>query len=143
MEYLEEQEIKQFSIFSELLPDEFSEVLPLLRQVHTIEGEQLIREGDKVHTFFIIISGHFMVHFRDGRSVTLGKRGEIIGWSSVVSTHKYAANVTSLTDGQVISIPGNRFLELIQANAELGDKLIKKVNETIRQRSLVSGQSCG
>lgn len=134
MHLLNIEEIKQLEIFRELLPGEWAEVYPLLSHEWVIEGEQLIRQGDRAHTFFIILNGHFMIHYKDGRAITLSKRGEIIGWSSVISPFQYTGSVTALTDGDLLAIPGARFLELLQANAALGEKLVKKVNEIIRNR---------
>lgn len=136
MHHLDVGEIKRLHIFRDLLPEEWAQVYPLLKHVWVIEGEQLIREGDRAHTFFIILHGHFMLHFRDGRAITLRKKGDIIGWSSVISPFQYTASVTALTDGDLLAIPGTGFLELLQANAALGEKLIRKINEikSMRQK---------
>ncbi len=127
-------EIKELGFFRDLLPEEWAEVYALLNHVSTIEGEELIREGDHAHTFFIILRGHFMIHYRDGRALTLNQRGDIIGWSTVISPFQYTANVTSLTEGELLAIPGDRFLELVQGHAALGEKLVKKINETLYHR---------
>ncbi|MFO7840239.1 MAG: cyclic nucleotide-binding domain-containing protein [Desulfosalsimonadaceae bacterium] len=138
MHLLDPKEIKEFPVFRELSPKQWSEVYPLLHHIWTIEGEELIREGDRAHTFFIILNGHFMVHYNDDRAFTLNQRGEIIGWSSVIRPFRYTANVTSLTNGEMLSLVGAQFLDLLQANASLGDKLVKKINEDIRHRPLIT-----
>ncbi|MBS3759458.1 MAG: cyclic nucleotide-binding domain-containing protein [Desulfobacterales bacterium] len=137
MHHLDAEELKNLKIFRDLLPDEWTEVYALLNRQKIIEGEQLIREGEQAHTFFIILRGHFMIHYGDGRAVTLNKKGDIIGWSSVIRPFQYTANVTALTAGEVLSIPGDRFLELLQKNAELGDKLVKRVNELVSKRQAI------
>jgi len=137
MQQLNEQEIKRLDIFRDLSSEEWAEVYPLLNCMRTIEGEDLIREGDRAHTFFIILSGHLMIHYRDGRALTVNQKGDIIGWSTVISPFRYTANVTSLTAGELLSIPGERFLELLQGNASLGEKLIKRINETIHHRQQI------
>lgn len=137
MHHLDVEELKNLEIFNELLPEEWEAVHALLNHLKVIEGEELIREGDRAHTFFIILRGHFMIHYKDGRAVTLNKKGDIMGWSSVVSPFRYTANVTALTEGEILSIPGDKFLELLQSNAELGEKLVKNINEMVSSRPAV------
>lgn len=134
MEHLDAGKLKQLPFFKDLLPDEWSQVYPLLDRIRAIEGEQLIREGDMARSLFIILRGHFMIHYKDGRAITLNQKGDIIGWSSVISPFQYTANVTALTDGEVLCIQSDRFVELIQGNTALGTKLIKKINEFINTR---------
>jgi CRP-like cAMP-binding protein len=134
MKHLDANDIKQLEIFRDLLPEEWAEVHPLLNHVWTIEGEDLVREGDRAHTFYIVLRGHFMLHYKDGRAITLNRKGDIIGWSTVMSPFRYTASVTSLSQGELLSMPGSRFLELLQSNASLAEKLVKKINETIEQR---------
>ncbi|MCF8035738.1 MAG: cyclic nucleotide-binding domain-containing protein [Desulfobacteraceae bacterium] len=141
MHLLNIEEIKQLAIFRDLAPEEWAEIYPLLRHVWVIEGEQLIREGDRAHTFFVILNGHFMIHYRDGRAITLNQKGDIIGWSSVISPFQYTGSVTALTHGDLLAIPGARFLELLQSNAPLGDKLIKKISEIVQMRETMETES--
>ncbi|MFP3981364.1 MAG: Crp/Fnr family transcriptional regulator [Desulfobacterales bacterium] len=141
MHLLNTEEIKQLWIFRDLAPDEWTEIYPLLRHVWVIEGEQLIRQGDRAHTFFVILNGHFMIHYRDGRAITLNQKGDIIGWSSVISPFQYTGSVTALTRGDLLAIPGARFLELLQSNAALGDKLIKKISEIVQMRQTMETES--
>ncbi|MFP4158551.1 MAG: Crp/Fnr family transcriptional regulator [Desulfosalsimonas sp.] len=134
MEHLDAGKIKRLPIFSDLLPEEWAQIYPLLDHLRVIEGEQLISEGDRARSLFIILRGHFMIHYRDGTAFTLNKKGDIIGWSSVISPFQYTANVSALTDGDVICIPSEGFVELIQGNTALGTKLIRKINEFINSR---------
>ncbi|MBS3756516.1 MAG: cyclic nucleotide-binding domain-containing protein [Desulfobacterales bacterium] len=141
MHLLNIEEIKQLGIFRDLAPDEWAEIYPLLRHVWVIEGEQLIRQGDRAHTFFVILNGHFMIHYKNGRAITLNQKGDIIGWSSVRSPFQYTGSVTALTHGDLLAIPGARFLEMLQSNAPLGDKLIKKINEIAQSREAIETKS--
>ena len=141
MHLLNTEEIKQLGIFRDLAPGEWAEIYPLLHHVWVIEGEQLIREGDRAHTFFVILNGHFMIHYRDGRAITLNQKGDIIGWSAVMSPFQYTGSVTALTQGDLLAIPGARFLEMLQSNAPLGDKLIKKINEIVQAREAIETAS--
>lgn len=130
----DQEQIKQLSLFRDLASQQWSLVYPLLNRVRVIEAEQLICEGDRAHSFYIILNGHFMIHYKDGSAVSLNQKGDIIGWSSVVTPFQYTANVTALTDGELLCIGGAEFLELIQTDPVLGTKLLEKINESIHSR---------
>lgn len=132
--HLDLQNIQEIDVFKELTPDELDEVLPIIHPVRVLEGEQLIREGDTAQMFFIIISGDYMVHFKDGRAFTLHNKGDMIGWSSVASPFTYQESAVALTDGEALTIPLEEFLHLMQAHSDLGIKITKKVTEIVRQR---------
>jgi CRP-like cAMP-binding protein len=136
MKPLDWQEIKQLEIFEDLSPAKWDKLHPLLHPVSILEGEELFREGDRAHTFYIILSGHFMIHYRDGRAVTIDRPGDVIGWSTVVRPFRYTATVTSLTRSDLLSIPGERFFAFLQSDAETGERLIKKINGIIQRRQV-------
>lgn len=134
MHHLDTGRIKQLQIFKDLSPEEWAEIYPLLDHIHVIEGEQLVREGERARSLFIILRGHFMIYYRDGRAITVNQRGDIIGWSSVISPFQYTANVTALTNAELLCISNEKLVEMVQGNAALGTKLIKKINEFIHTR---------
>ncbi|MFP4159033.1 MAG: Crp/Fnr family transcriptional regulator [Desulfosalsimonas sp.] len=137
MHHLDTRQIKQLQIFRDLLPNEWEQLYPLLSQVRVIEGEQLLREGERAHRFFVILKGHFMVHKSDGRAMTLRQKGDIMGWSSVSFPFAYTASVTALTAGEVLCISAAEFLELLQSNPALAEKVLKKISAFINIRQKV------
>jgi CRP-like cAMP-binding protein len=134
MHHLDTGQIKKLAIFRDLLPNEWDQLSPLLSHVWVIEGEQMIRQGERAHCFFVILRGHFMIHYNDGRAITLNQKGDIIGWSSVSFPSEYTANVTALTKGELLCMSGPEFLELLQSNSGLVEKVLKKINEFIQTR---------
>ena len=98
------------------------------------KGEAIIRKDTPALTLFVIISGKYELSFENGRSITLDKKGEIMGWSSVVAPFRYTGTVTALTDGDVLYISGRDFFQLIQANNVLGEKIMKKISKIVKER---------
>jgi CRP-like cAMP-binding protein len=128
------EEIRQLKIFKDLAPQQWSRIYPLIKKVSVIEGEDLIREGSRAESFYIVLSGHYMIHYRNGKAVTLNGKGDVIGWSSVVTLYTYTASVTALSDGEVLRIAGAEFLKLIQTDSMLGKKMLEKINEVVSSR---------
>ncbi len=74
------------------------------------------------------MDGHY------GADITLNKKGDMIGWSTIASPFTYHESAVALTDGEALTIPVEEFLELMQGDSDLGSKITKKVTEIIRQR---------
>jgi CRP-like cAMP-binding protein len=132
--HLDLQNIKELDIFKELSPDEVEMLLPVVHPVKIFEGERLIREGDVAQIFYIVISGNYLVYFKDGRAFTLNQKGDMIGWSTIASPFTYHESAVALTEGEALTIPLEDFLHLIQSNSNLSNKLTQKVVEIVRQR---------
>jgi len=64
----------------------------------------------------------------------LHNKGNIIGWSTVVTPFQYRGTAIALTDGLVLSMPGQEFLRLIQSDSTLGDKIMRKINKIVSER---------
>ncbi len=126
--------LKSLDLFPDLNHAELEQIASLMHQIRVTEGEVLMRRDDPAHTFFIILSGNFMIYFKESRAFTLHKKGDIMGWSTVVTPFRYTGTAVALTDGAVLSMPGQEFFRLIQSNSVLGDKIMKIINKIIAER---------
>ena len=52
-----------------------------------------------------------------------------MGWSTVFTPFRYKGTIVALTEGEVLAIPGEEFLDLILSNSAFGDKVMKKINQ--------------
>ena len=128
------QTLKSLDLFADLNFGELEQIAPLMHLMKVTEGEVLTRIGEPARTFFIILSGNFMLSFKEERSFTLHDKGNIIGWSTVVTPFRYKGTAIALTDGLVLFMPGQEFLRVIQSNAALGDKIMRKINKIVSER---------
>jgi len=128
------QTLKSLDLFADLNFGELEQIAPSMHLMKVTEGEVLTRRGEPARTFFIILSGNFMLSFKDERSFTLHNKGNIIGWSTVITPFWYKGTTTALTDGMVLSMHGQEFLNLIQSNSAIGDKIMRKINKIVSER---------
>ncbi|MBC2696607.1 MAG: cyclic nucleotide-binding domain-containing protein [Desulfobacteraceae bacterium] len=128
------QTLKSLDFFADLNFGELEQIAPLMHLMKVTEGEVLTRKGEPARTFFIILSGNFMLSFKEERSFTLHNKGNIIGWSTVVTPFRYTGTAIALTDGLVLYMAGQEFLRLIQSYSALGDKIMRKINKIISER---------
>ncbi|MBU1162856.1 MAG: cyclic nucleotide-binding domain-containing protein [Proteobacteria bacterium] len=128
------QTLKSLDLFADLNFGELEKIASLMHMMKVTEGEVLTRKGESARTFFIVLSGNFMLSFKKDRSFTLHNKGNIIGWSTVVTPFQYRGTAIALTDGLVLSMPGQEFLRLIQSDSTLGDKIMRKINKIVSER---------
>ena len=128
------QTLKSLDLFADLNFGELEKIASLMHMMKVTEGEILTRKGEPARTFFIVLSGNFMLSFKKERSFTLHNKGNVIGWSTVVTPFQYRGTAIALTDGLVLSMPGQEFLRLIQSDSALGDKIMRKINKIVSER---------
>jgi len=128
------QTLKSLDLFADLNFGELEQIAPLMHLMKVTEGEVLTRKCEPARTFFIILSGSFMLSFKEERSFTLHNKGNIIGLSTVVTPFRYTATAVALTDGLVLLMQGQEFLRLVQSNSALGDKIMRKINKIVSER---------
>ncbi len=126
--------IDSLNLFEDLSHAELEEIASLIRRIRVTEGEAITRRNAPAHTIFILLSGNFMVFFKDGRSYTLHNKGDVIGLSTVVLPFYYTGTAVALSDGVVLSMPGQELLRLIESNPVLSNKIMKKINQIVSAR---------
>ncbi len=127
--------IGQLDLFKGLLPRELEKIVPLLHHMKINEGEEFITIGQPAKTLYIILSGNYMVYFKNGNAFTVHYRGDIVGWTTVVTPFRYSGTVVALTDGEVLTLSGQDFRQLLLENAELGEKIMKKIHAIMGERT--------
>ncbi len=126
--------LRSLDLFSEFTEEELKALSPLIHRVRVTEGEILTQRGEPATNFYIVLSGNFMIAFNNERAFTLHRRGDIIGWSTIVTPFRYTGNAVALTQGDALVLRGDEFLRLIQADSVIGDKIMNKINPIIAER---------
>jgi CRP-like cAMP-binding protein len=128
------EELQQLDVFKDLSYSEAAQIHAISKTARVNEGESLFEMGNPAHTFFVILSGDYMIFFKDGTAFTLHQRGEITGWSTVVRPYQYTGTAVALTEGKVLAFDGSELLRLVQGDAALGDKIMAKVYANVGER---------
>lgn len=129
------QTLQSLELFKELSGDELEKIANLATSFRVREGEVLTRRNDFAHTFYIVLSGNYMVYFRGGQAFTVHDRGDVIGMATVMTPFYYRGTSVALTEGEVLSIPGTKFQELVQSHSVLAEKLMLKLSALISHRA--------
>lgn len=122
------------SLFEDMDGDEIGKLSRLMHHTKLQEGEIMTQKGEGAHSFYIILNGNYMVSFDDGRAFTLHEKGQIIGWSSIVSPFKYTGTAVALTRGEALSMSSEDFRVLLQEDARISEKMMLKISAIVSQR---------
>lgn len=121
-------------LFEDMDEDALEKISQLMHHIIIQEGEVLTQKGEGAHSFYVILTGNYMVSFDDGRAFTLHEKGQIIGWSSIVTPFKYTGTAVALTRGEALSMSSEDFRVLLQEDARISEKLMLKISAIISQR---------
>lgn len=130
--------LQSIEIFSPLTREELAQVNEIVHPMKVMEGETLAKKGQAASTFFINLSGSFIIDFENKKSLTLHDKGDIMGWSTLVTPFEYRGTIISLTDGEVLTISGKEFYRLLQGDSSLGGKIMKRINMVAASRTSFS-----
>ncbi len=119
--------ISQLDLFKDLKTAELTRIAAITQLLRVGEGETLTRRDDAANTFYIIISGMFMISYQKERALTLNRKGDFVGWSSIADPQRYTGTTTALTAGEVLAIAGSDMLALMDENPDLKDKVMARI----------------
>ena len=126
--------LRNIPLFEDMDEEALDKISSMMHLLKVEEGEVLTQKGEGAHSFYVILSGNYMVSFNDGRAITLHKKGQIVGWSSVVSPFKYTGTATALTRGEVYSMSSEDFRQLLQGDARTSELLMLKISTIVSKR---------
>ena len=91
-------------------------------------GEVLVEQGDRGGPFFVVISGELEGVRPTGTSETLLlilTAGQFTGEINTLSGRRSMARIRVRQDGEIIQVPRESFLSLVQTDAELSEILMR------------------
>jgi CRP-like cAMP-binding protein len=127
--------LRSIELFSTFTQEELEKIAPLVNPMKVMEGEILAKRGYRARSFFIVIKGDFMLSFEKGKAITLHNKGDIMGWSTLVAPFEYRGTVIALTNGEVLTLPGQEFYLLLQSESDLSNKIMDEINSIIASRT--------
>jgi len=121
-------------LFGDMDADALGKISSLMNYMKVQEGEVLTQKGQGAHTFYVVLSGNFLISFNEDRAFTLHEKGQIMGWSSVVTPFRYTGTAVALTRGEVLCLSAEAFRELLTGDARISDLLMKKIYAIFSER---------
>jgi CRP-like cAMP-binding protein len=130
----EKQVLKKTDLFKDLEPVELEKIASIMQLARVHEGETLTERKQPAYFFYVVISGNFMLSFEEDKAFTIHEPGECMGWATIAAASNYSATSVALTDGEVLCMSGQDFLELIQKDSSIGEKVVAKSCTLLEKR---------
>ena len=126
--------LKKTDLFKDLSHAELKRIASIMQLVKVTEGEILTEKDHPAFMFYVISEGNYMLSYDQDKTFTLHETGKCIGWATVAAGSHYKCTGIALTEGEVLTLSGQGLLELLQSDADLGDKVMSKSCELVDKR---------
>jgi CRP-like cAMP-binding protein len=139
--------LSQFDLFKDLPGTLLKEIASMGREVSFKKGDFVFREGEKADKLHFLINGSVALR------VNLTSRPESItvsfvsmpyqsfGWSGVVPPYHYTSSAECDENSDLLIIPAEPFMKLMEQNPESGFKVMQRIAVIIADRLRNSRQA--
>ena len=139
--------LSRFDLFKGLPVSLLEDIAAISEEVSVKQGEFVFREGEKADKL------HFLLHGSIALRVKLTSRPESItvsfvsspyqsfGWSGIVAPYHYTSSAECDEDSNLVIIPADPFMKLLEQNPEAGFKVMQRIAEIIADRLRNSRQA--
>lgn len=101
-------------------------------------GSVIFEEGSQAREFYMLKEGKVLLEVEIARDIIISlgsiKRGYSFGWSSLVPDGVHTTYAVAVEPCQVLSITGERFLQVLEREPAAGYLVMKRVFEVFRRR---------
>jgi MFS family permease len=124
----ERARVLELPVFAGLPTPRLEAAARAMQPVQVAAGEVVVRQGEAADKFCVIVSGMFAVSQAadGGASMHLRDLGphDVFGEIGLLRRTPRTATVTATTDGRLLALDGERFLELVTAGPGLSTRLL-------------------
>lgn len=122
-------DLKVFGIFKGLSQDELDELEAFSETTIIPRGEVIYEEGHRINGCYFVEKGIVKIFQTgiDGKEqiIRFAKKGDLIGFRSVVNSEMACTTAKIIDDTQVLYIPAKQLLELFKKSAEFSMELMR------------------
>jgi hypothetical protein len=121
------QRLSLLRLFAGVPGDRLAITLSRATPVAARAGDAIVRQGEPADRFYVILDGRFVVSDSEARSTrqlrTLGP-DDVFGELGLLTEAPRTATVTAATDGQLLALEAEDFLDLVSSAPDLRPRLL-------------------
>ena len=139
--------LSKFSLFNGLPDALLKEIAALSKEVSAKKGDFVFREGETADKLHFLLNGSVALRVKltsRPESITVSfvsSPFQSFGWSGVVAPHHYTSSAECDEDSNLLIIPAEPFMKLLEDNPEHGFTVMKRIAEIIADRLRNSRQA--
>ncbi|MCF8082277.1 MAG: Crp/Fnr family transcriptional regulator [Deltaproteobacteria bacterium] len=132
------EELRKIRVLDNLTQPMLENMRPLTELSLFGERHVVYKKGEPAKYFYMLIKGKVIleVEAAEGLMISLGavKPGYSFGWSSLLSGSEYSTYAICVEPCEMMAIPGDKFLELLERNHSIGYKFMNSVARILKRR---------
>ena len=139
--------LSRFDLFKGLPEFLLTKIAAISDEVSVKQGEFVFREGEKADKLHFLMNGSVALRVKltsKPESITVSFVSmpyQSFGWSGIVAPNHYTSSAECDEDSNLLIIPANPFIKLLEENPESGFKVMQRVAEIIADRLRNSRQA--
>ena len=139
--------LSRFDLFKGLPEFLLTKIAAISDEVSVKQGEFIFREGEKADKLHFLMNGSVALRVKltsKPESITVSFVSmpyQSFGWSGIVAPNHYTSSAECDEDSNLLIIPANPFMKLLEENPESGFKVMQRVAEIIADRLRNSRQA--
>jgi CRP-like cAMP-binding protein len=144
---LSTETLSQFNLFNGLPEPLLKEIAAIGTEVSVKKGDFVFKEGEKADKLHFLLNGSVALRVKltsRPESVTVSFVStpyQSFGWSGVVAPHHYTSSAECDEDSNLLIIPADPFMKLLEKYPEAGFQVMKRIAEIIADRLRNSRQA--
>jgi len=139
--------LAEFDLFSNTSDEALGEIAAICETVKFPSGSYVFKEGETADKLHLLISGSIALRVNltsrpDSVTVSFVSRPhQTLGWSGVVSPNHYTASAYCEEDAELIVIPSDKFLRILEKYPQTGYQVMLRITQIISDRLRNSRQA--
>ncbi|MFO7985518.1 MAG: Crp/Fnr family transcriptional regulator [Desulfatiglandaceae bacterium] len=132
------EELRKIRVLDNLTQPMLENMRPLTELNLFGERHVVYEKGDPAEYFYMLLKGKMIleVEASEGLMISLGalKPGYSFGWSSLFPGSEYSSYAVCVESCEIMAIPGDKFLELLDKDHTIGYKFMSTVVSILKRR---------
>jgi CRP/FNR family transcriptional regulator, cyclic AMP receptor protein len=139
--------LAEFDLFREVSRDALNEVAAISETIKVKKDDFVFREGEKADKLHLLVSGSIALRVNltsrpDSVTVSfVDHPHQVLGWSGVVSPNHYTASAWCEEDCELLVIPSEKFMQILDKYPEAGYRIMLRITTIISDRLRNSRQA--
>jgi CRP-like cAMP-binding protein len=139
--------LAEFDLFRDVSRETLEAVAAVCETVKVKKDGFVFREGETADKLHMLVSGSIVLRVKltsrpDSVTVSFVNRPhQTLGWSGVVTPNHYTASALCEEDSELIAIPSDKFMQILDGHPEDGFKIMLRITTIIADRLRNSRQA--
>ena len=139
--------LAEFDLFKGVSEDTLKEIASISDRIKVGKDQFVFREGEQADKLHLLISGSIALRVNltsrpDFVTVSFIHRPhQTLGWSGVVAPNHYTASAFCEEDTELLVIPADKFMHILENNPDAGFKIMLHITQIISDRLRNSRQA--